>query len=228
MTEKQWLRSANPESMNDFYDYRHTERKARLLMLACCCRHPEYLQHEAIRPVVNLLTAHYGDAVKPDTPFDGSKIRSAYRKLEEYASTTSSGPERGLAFGMVAAAEPVSAMKRLDEDFEYLVFSCVHDVAFGLSPTGSKKESKQQASLFRDIVGNPYRSITRDPAWLTSTVVSLAQQLYTTQDFSPMPILADALQDAGCENEDVLSHCRDEGLVHVRGCWVVDLLLGKA
>jgi hypothetical protein len=51
--------------------------------------------------------------------------------------------------------------------------------------------------------------------------------MYESRDFSPMPILADALQDAGCENPDILGHCRDPNGVHDRGCWVVDLVLGK-
>ena len=58
------------------------------------------------------------------------------------------------------------------------------------------------------------------------TAVALARQMYESRDFSAMPILADALQDAGCDNEDILSHCRSDG-PHVRGCWVVDLVLGK-
>jgi hypothetical protein len=82
--------------------------------------------------------------------------------------------------------------------------------------------------LIRDIFGNPFRPATADPSWLTATVAALARGMYESRDFSPMPILADALQDAGCDNEDVLAHCRDEKQVHVRGCWVVDLVLGKA
>ncbi|MFO0824270.1 MAG: hypothetical protein U0792_14350 [Gemmataceae bacterium] len=58
--------------------------------------------------------------------------------------------------------------------------------------------------------------------------MALAQQMYDSRDFSTMPILADALQDAGCDNADILSHCRDEIATHVRGCWVVDLVLGKS
>jgi hypothetical protein len=81
--------------------------------------------------------------------------------------------------------------------------------------------------LFRDIFGNPFRSVTFDPEWRTSTAVALAQQMYDSRDFSAMPILADSLQDAGCENADVLDHCRGPG-PHVRGCWVVDLVLGKS
>lgn len=78
----------------------------------------------------------------------------------------------------------------------------------------------------RDIFGNPFRPVSVDPSWRTSNVLALAQQMYDTRDFSPMPILGDALQDSGCENDDILNHCRSDG-PHVRGCWVVDTLLGK-
>jgi hypothetical protein len=83
--------------------------------------------------------------------------------------------------------------------------------------------------LIRDIYGpNPFRPVTFSPDWRTSTVVSLAKSMYDSRDFSPMPILSDALQDAGCEHEDILNHCRGASGIHVRGCWVVDLVLGKS
>ncbi len=77
-----------------------------------------------------------------------------------------------------------------------------------------------------EVFGNPFRRLTFPQEWLTSTVVALASQMYKSRDFSPMPILADALQDVGCDNDDILTHCRGSG-PHVRGCWVVDLVLGK-
>jgi hypothetical protein len=84
------------------------------------------------------------------------------------------------------------------------------------------------AHLFRDVLGNPFRTITLDPSWISSTVVAIAKQTYESRDFSAaMPILADALQEAGCDNEDVLNHCRDASMTHARGCWLVDLVLGK-
>ena len=83
-----------------------------------------------------------------------------------------------------------------------------------------------QLALLRCAVGNPFRPVAIDPQWLTSTVVALAEGIYADRAFDRLPILADALQDAGCGNEDVLTHCRDAG-PHARGCWVVDLLLGK-
>jgi hypothetical protein len=81
-------------------------------------------------------------------------------------------------------------------------------------------------SMTHDIFGNPFRTVSFDPAWRTSTAVALAKQMYESRDFGAMPILADALQDAGCDNDDILDHCRSEG-THVRGCWVVDLVLGQ-
>lgn len=79
----------------------------------------------------------------------------------------------------------------------------------------------------RDIFGNPFRPVTVDSSWLTSTVLPLASGIYEEKAFDRMPILADALQDAGCDNAEVLEHCRGPG-PHVRGCHVLDLILGKS
>jgi hypothetical protein len=95
-----------------------------------------------------------------------------------------------------------------------------------LSHPWQQAEADQQARLFRDIFGNPFHPATIDPAWLSSTVVSLAAGIYTDRAFDRLPILADALTDAGCDSADVIDHCRRPG-PHARGCWVVDLLLGK-
>ena len=78
------------------------------------------------------------------------------------------------------------------------------------------------------ILGNPFRPVAFDPAWRTLDVVALARGIYAERAFDRMPILADALQDAGCNNDDLLNHCRDTATPHARGCWVVDLVLEKA
>ncbi len=82
--------------------------------------------------------------------------------------------------------------------------------------------------LFHDIFPNPFRPVTFAPEWRTEAAVGIAAQMYDSRDFGNMPVLADALQDAGCELPEVLAHCRDPHGVHVRGCWVVDLVLGKS
>jgi hypothetical protein len=84
----------------------------------------------------------------------------------------------------------------------------------------------QPCEILRDIFGNPFRPIALDPRWLTSSVLDLARSIYDERAFDRLPILADALMDAGCDHDEIISHCRTEG-PHVRGCWVVCLLLGK-
>jgi len=96
------------------------------------------------------------------------------------------------------------------------------------------QERRVQAALLRDILGPlPFRPLPRVPgsvlSWNDGCVVKLATAIDEGREFTPerMGVLADALEDAGLKDEEVLRHCRQEG-VHVRGCWVVDRLLGKS
>ena len=82
-----------------------------------------------------------------------------------------------------------------------------------------------QAGLMRCVYGNPFRPAAFDPRWRTADVTGLARGIYEDRASDRLPILADALMDAGCDQEDLLAHCRSEG-PHVRGCWAVDLVLG--
>ncbi|MDB5312321.1 MAG: hypothetical protein JWO38_6523 [Gemmataceae bacterium] len=84
-----------------------------------------------------------------------------------------------------------------------------------------------QTAAIRDIFGNPFRPVTVNPSWRTPPVLALARHIYADRAFGRLPVLADALQDAGCSQPAVLAHCRGAG-PHVRGCWAVDLMLGKA
>jgi hypothetical protein len=81
--------------------------------------------------------------------------------------------------------------------------------------------------LLRDVFADTFQPVSFSPSWRTDDAVALARQMYDSRDFGAMPILADALQDAGCDSEEVLSHCRGPG-PHVRGCWVIDLVLGRS
>jgi hypothetical protein len=94
-------------------------------------------------------------------------------------------------------------------------------------PTFSNYTSLLLLPFLRDIFGNPFRSVSFSPAWRTDTAALLARQMYESREFSAMPILADALQDAGCDEPAILDHCRDPKQPHVRGCWVTDLVLDK-
>jgi hypothetical protein len=92
---------------------------------------------------------------------------------------------------------------------------------------GYADEPLCQIALLRDIFDNPFRPVAFLPEWCTSTTVSIARQMYDAREFCAMPILADALQDAGCNDQNILNHCRDTTVPHVRGCWVVDLVLDR-
>ncbi|WP_232069517.1 hypothetical protein [Gemmata massiliana] len=88
-------------------------------------------------------------------------------------------------------------------------------------------EEQRQCECLRCFFGDPFKLTIVDPFWLTSTVLALVESIYADRAFDRMPILADALQDAGCDNADILAHCRDTHATHGRGCWVVDLLTGR-
>jgi hypothetical protein len=103
----------------------------------------------------------------------------------------------------------------------------------GSTPTREEAERAEwtaQAALLRDIFGLlPFRPVTIAPAWVAwndATVVKLAQAIYDERAFDRLPVLADSLEEAGCHDPDILAHSRQPG-EHVRGCWAVDLLLGK-
>jgi hypothetical protein len=94
----------------------------------------------------------------------------------------------------------------------------------------ARRERLSQAALLCDVFGNPFRPVDSDCDWLTwndGTIPKLAGAIYDDRRFDELPILADALEEAGCDSADILGHLRGPG-PHVRGCWAVDLLLGKA
>jgi hypothetical protein len=89
-----------------------------------------------------------------------------------------------------------------------------------------RRYTNHPAVYLRDIFGNPFRPVAFSPAWRTSIAIAIARQVYEERNISAMPILADALEEAGCTNPDLLGHLRGSG-THVRGCWAVDLVLAK-
>ena len=93
-----------------------------------------------------------------------------------------------------------------------------------------RAEEAAQADILRDIFANPFRATGFDPvwrAWNDGGLVKIAQGILGERAFDRMPIVADALLDAGCDNEELIAHCRSGG-DHVRGCWALDLILGRA
>ncbi|HEV3386415.1 MAG TPA: hypothetical protein VG097_16450 [Gemmata sp.] len=210
MTEEDWLACSNPMPMLEFVHDRASQRKLRLFAVACCHTVLHWLIDKRSLKAVEVAEAFVdGKATEDD-------LRRAMIRAHRASEIIAGPPSRAVIW---------VAHENMDLSYcQYLT----NDVATAFGATGSEESAEsliQQSNFVRDIF--PFNSVTLNPSWLTSTVLALAQQMYDSRDFSVMPILADALQDAGCENEDILNHCRQPG-EHVRGCFVVDLLLGKA
>jgi hypothetical protein len=178
-----------------------SERKLRLWACACC------------RRIWRLMNERARGAVETSERFADGKARMRDLKAA-YEQTT--GVTSELAAGWAARLGRKKAPRL-----------AAH---FAAQASGSvRQESEAQADFLRDVFGNPFRTAEVNPAWLVwngGMVRSMAQVIYDERAFEQMPILADALEEAGCNDAEILQHCRMPG-VHVRGCWVVDLLLGR-
>ncbi len=236
MTERQWLRSTDPAKMLDClntlangtlaewlergepYEDRRNERKLRLFACACCRRVWHLLSDEKARAAVE-AAEQYADGRIGKARLSAA-CNAAYHAVPQSSWTEEFAVQHASRWATAGALDDV-------------LFYTPRAVAFGLPRLqGLKKadaknvrqgEQAAQCALLRDIFGNPFRPVTADPAWMTPTVRKLARVIYDERTFDGLPVLADALEEAGCSDADVLSHCR--GLeAHVRGCWVVDLL----
>jgi hypothetical protein len=227
MTEAEWLSCTDPQKMLEHVRGQASARKLRLFACACCRRIWHLLTDQTNREAVE-LSERYADGMATDQEVMAKADRMLDvawgwdRQLAAYYATNPCF-DGGYCRGGFLATSPY--------DWTAAV-SCAHEasgnVTGGHTPVLEEviTEESNQARLVRDIFGNPSRPVTVDPTWLTPTVQQLDIALYEERTFDRLPILADALEDAGCTDLDILAHCRGKG-PHARGCWVVDLLLGK-
>ena len=166
------------------------------LFSCACCRRIWHLLSEQSRDVV-MLAERYADGLVSD------EERLAARQLPSETGADAASRAAVARYAESMEATPVLASSGL-----------------------GRVEEAEQARLLRDIVGNPFRPANTEIAWVTPIVVALAQAIYDDRAFDRLPVLADALEEAGCIDADILGHCREPD-PHVRGCWVLDLLLGK-
>jgi hypothetical protein len=198
VTESDWDNCADPQLMLSFLqNHGATKRKLRLFAVACSRRAWPRID-DLGRAAVELAEAF------ADGHADAQQLRAA-----RLACTGSGGQSSWYA----AVTDPAIAARNA-------AFSVLAGV------TRPDRERRAQADLLRDIFGDICRPVTFDPSWQTAAVTALAERMYADREFGAMSDLGDALQDAGCEDAAVLEHCRGEG-PHSRGCWVVDLVLGK-
>jgi hypothetical protein len=233
MTEREWLTTEVPWQMVNFARERAGARKLRLFACACCRSVlNEFAPGIAERSIVAAELFADGE-IKPET-LDRVRhtLRAAHGAATRADIRTRSGYTSFLLGACFSACHPGDALAyEIAQEAIQSAARAAADVPWTNADRDELPEQlaehAAQCELLRCISGNPFAPVSFDPAWRTSDAVALARSMYESRDFSAMPILADALQEAGCENEQVLAHCR-EPRDHARGCWVCDALLGKA
>jgi hypothetical protein len=227
MTELEWEECDDPARMLSFLAgaYRHLSPRKLLLFGFYCCRH-------ALHPCCDPEVRAAFNVVEHATEGTASEEeqRAAARCLFDEGWETSWTPQPDYCSHMAG-----ELLTETNDHIRRAVRASkagIDCAAYGDRGTQSaEREAAVQARWVRELFPSPFRPkfYTRDWfTWNNDTPLTLARQMYDSREFGAMPILADALQDAGCENDDILAHCRDPHATHVRGCWVCDLVLGKA
>ncbi|VTR91971.1 Uncharacterized protein OS=Sorangium cellulosum (strain So ce56) GN=sce5710 PE=4 SV=1 [Gemmata massiliana] len=216
MTEAEWSACEEPEALA-YSDIKASDRKWRLVLCACSRRIRKQMTEDRSRIALD-LSERFADGLISDEEL-GAVGAAAQIAWVEVSRKYGDSLQRA-----AAAAAAYSSQRFICDNDRSNAMGAVAE-AF---PKAARRTVEQcaQAQIIRDIFGNPFRPVIFSPDWRTPTATTLASQMYESRDFGAMPILADALQDAGCDSDDVLNHCCGSG-PHVRGCWVVDLVLGK-
>jgi hypothetical protein len=251
MTEAQWLASESFSCMHQFIRQRASNRKLRLFACACCRCVWDLLPDVRSRNAVE-VTERFADgwatkeevsvarmlagvalheAIEACRPLD--TIAPGFRGLSGEEKQTAEARWR-IALRRREAARAAKAVARATDRASRLAeeLSQAAGWAFYAAMTGTvpiHQLSLHRANLLRCIIGNPFRPVVLNPAWLSwndRTVPKLAQSIHEEVAFDHLPILADALEESGCTNTRLLDHCRVSG-PHIKGCWVIDLILGK-
>jgi hypothetical protein len=225
MTELEWLSCGDPRLLQRSLPGRISERKARLYACACC-RRVEFLLRD-VRALRALEVAErYAEGKATSI-----ELLAASRWADKAKQAAWRRDAERLTYAAVGSA--CQAWRNVPlADPELVAAAWV-----GAKPTtdGTERQlalSSQWAllaELCREVVGNPFRPVMIDPMWLQwndRAIPGLARGIYERGHFEGLPILGDALEDAGCTDRSLLDHCRGPG-PHVRGCWLLDLLTGK-
>lgn len=249
MTEKDWFDSITPEPMLAHLGERASSRKKRLFACACVRRIWPLLDDDRLRKAVKLAERFADGRVAAEVLVKARRLATRLRKKREQVEVQE---ETWMARAERAAAQAVEAL--LAEDGPILIpprdirdpsdivtttrsaraaaraaeAECEEDAVLAIEPI-RPLAALDAVDLLREIIGNPFRHAVLEPEWLAwkrKTVRRMARVIYRKRCFRNVPILGEALEEAGCYDVDILRHCRAP-IEHVRGCWVVDRILGK-
>jgi hypothetical protein len=214
MTEAEWGACREPALMFMLLAQRVRPRKARLFAVVCCRIAWSAFRDQRTRNLID-VTERFADRTASRAEMRVAAKAALAAELEAARHAES---QEGLAAWHAASAAAI-----LSGTGEWDAMDAAN-VSFKLAMV---LDRARQAEVIRELFGNPFRPVERAAAWRTEQAVALAHAAYATRDFSAMPLLAEALQHAGCSETSLLAHCREPS-PHYRGCWVVDLLLGAS
>jgi hypothetical protein len=216
MTEAEWLVCEDTAAMLAHLTGATSDRKRRLFSCGCCRRFWSFLADEGSRPAIEVAEQFADGNVDLSVLLE---VHSAARKA--YERVYYHGP----AESDYTISQAVKHLTETTADPAYLVVNSVFWHYHKMNSVGS--------GLLRDVFGNPFRLPTIESAWRTPLVVALAHAAYEMPtlpsgeiDRDRLLVLSDALEEVGCTDVAILSHLRSPG-PHVRGCWALDLILGK-
>ncbi|MDY3557010.1 hypothetical protein R5W24_006194 [Gemmata sp. JC717] len=222
MTEAEWLTCDDALRMLPFIGRVLTDsRKVRLLACACCrAVWDDTWPQRSREAIVSAELFANGMLTESElNDFRSLACQSAQNEAVRQSRMRFTEANLVLVSRLTFAAD--AALKS-----DHIVFKVT--VSYPTSSLRADEEMKAiMPPILKDIFGNPFCPVTLDPSWLTSDVRLLSTSIYADRAFDRLPILADALQDAGCDRDDVLNHLRGDG-PHVLGCWALDLVLGKS
>ncbi len=226
MNEQEWLTCINPMAMLEFVRGKASNRKLRLFAIAGCRSMGPFFGENKVA----LETAdRYIDGVATTEQLSTARLaigKPIGEDIISHAVLLALGENAWEAARGVANEAALYAEASTEILLECQGEDWCKNSGIGTPEDERVKQEAKLANLLRDVIGNPFRFITIDPRWQTSVVVDLAKAIENERSIDRMGILADALMDAGCDSENISAHCRADG-PHVRGCWVVDLLLAK-
>lgn len=251
MTEAEWNACTDPTPMLAFLRGKASDRKLRLSAVTCCRRIWDVLTDTRSRTAVE-ISERYADSQGLERRGMRKELTRVRREARVAVTDTVERPLEQLKGGdtEAAAAARGASEERINPDILQTILHSAQEARMWqawvtwreaheetarrtkerawtkVAGGATNEEGDSQCRVLRDIFGNPFRLVTIDSVWLPSTVMRHAESIYQERAFDQLPILADALEDAGCNNADILNHCRHPG-EHVRGCWVIDLLTGR-
>ncbi len=235
-----WQRATRSEQLHFLAGQPGSTRKLRLFAAACCRRVMRWLGDERCRQAVELAERLADDWAGPVEV--SAAVRAAEEALRD-AVIASNGAGADAQIRVASEARMYAARAALyclTQDADTTAESAAHAAACTVprAPLASlgwvaayrlacQAERDSQKALLDEVFGDPFDPVFIRTDWLTADVRGLARVLYEERRFGEVPVLADALEDAGCTEQRLLGHLRGP-VGHVRGCFAVDLLLGKA